>query len=708
VRVIGVEAGRALSFASCSAAGRRSTSARRRTRRRGALGTIARGAARQGDLGRCWNGPAGIAEAGTPFIKLMQTLVNLSPPSQELDSAAAIIADALQMVQDDVRPMREAELVEQLRWGVGPRGRARASTPTATGHRETARIAGRLAGEGRVRVVKTMQSFHRCRAVTTGRSRPDGRPQGRSGAAAATRVARAVRRPHRPASGQRVRTVDREAVKASSAVMSCASVSFRQVRPVRRLAWPDLGRGRPGCARGVAVQGEAGGVDTAAVNSAISAPQALPDKAFGAVPEAAGVADVILAAMALHRATCCWFEPVVGGTHRDAHKISLERGATPVASAVLGGGLGDAVIARLALLCELDLLERAPQTGRTRVQCGDRELEVLVTTRSTAHGLAGELRVLGEAASGPGQARPGEGGELPELLPEGTEIASYRIIGTLGRGGMGVVYRVEHQVLRKEFALKVLAGAVLASDPDSARRFQREARAAARVKHHGIVDVSDFGTLPDGRPYLVMELLRGESLAERLRRDGALQPAHAVRLVRKATEALAAAHRAGVVHRDITASNIFVERDASGDELVKLVDFGAARTPEPGEEIPDGPPGMVLGTPYYMAPEQARGQHTDERTDIYSLGVVLYEVLAGAVPFNDPSIREIVRKHVFEPAPLPRSPHEALPEDLERLVERCLAKEPAERYQSADALLDDLLTIERLFERKGWRKWIPV
>jgi serine/threonine-protein kinase len=178
--------------------------------------------------------------------------------------------------------------------------------------------------------------------------------------------------------------------------------------------------------------------------------------------------------------------------------------------------------------------------------------------------------------------------------------------------------------------------------------------------------------------------------------------------VRKATEALAAAHRAGVVHRDITASNIFVERDASGDELVKLVDFGAARTPEPGEEIPDGPPGMVLGTPYYMAPEQARGQHTDERTDIYSLGVVLYEVLAGAVPFNDPSIREIVRKHVFEPAPLPRSPHEALPEDLERLVERCLAKEPAERYQSADALLDDLLTIERLFERKGWRKWIPV
>lgn len=410
----------------------------------------------------------------------------------------------------------------------------------------------------------------------------------------------------------------------------------------------------------------------------------------------------------VQRATAVWLEPVVPGAgHRDAHRVTIESGHRKVASAVLGGGLGDAVLARLALVAGLDLFAGGSPSGRCEVAVGATRLELLVTVRTTERGLAGELRVLDAAGddAGASVATLPDGGVYPPVLTPGTVVGPYTILRVLGRGGMGVVYAAQHRLLCKEFAMKILAAEVLAEDPDSARRFVREARAAARIRHPGIVDVSDFGTLSDGRHYLVMELLAGRSLDRVIRKEGAVAPARAIALVRAVATALEAAHGAGVVHRDLTPSNIFT--GIAGDELaVKLVDFGAAALPD--SDVPDGPPGYVLGTPYYMAPEQVQGLATDARCDLYALGVVFYELLTGGVPFEGETPREIAVKHILEAPPVPRSPREAISDELERVVLRLLAKKPADRYQSASSLIADLDRVSTLMSRTGWRRWLPA
>jgi serine/threonine-protein kinase len=265
---------------------------------------------------------------------------------------------------------------------------------------------------------------------------------------------------------------------------------------------------------------------------------------------------------------------------------------------------------------------------------------------------------------------------------------------------MGSVYQVEHAVLGRACALKVLHGSVLQRDAHSIDRFLREARAAARIKHPNIVDVFDFGYLADGRPYFVMELLAGTSLGTVIDR-GALAPAQAIAFARQLCEALAVAHDHGVIHADVTPSNVFV----IADDHVKLVDFGLAelRDPTAAREVASD---YVLGTPCYISPEQIRGLPADERSDQYSLGVVLFEMIAGKPPFSSENVRELCLKHLHEPVPELISKFGALPDEMCRLVARCMSKSPASRFPSMRALLMELDEAAKLCERRGWRRWL--
>ncbi len=423
---------------------------------------------------------------------------------------------------------------------------------------------------------------------------------------------------------------------------------------------------------------------------------------------AVDVADLVLYSVATQHATAIWFEPVSGG---DSHKLTINKGKRCLVSTELNAGLGDAVLARFALLARLDLLAPGVQNGRVKAKIDELEIDLLVTIRFTDHGLSGELRVLNEFGGelDSSVTAPVDGHSYPDVLKPGTSVGPYRVICVLGRGGMGMVYKVEHTLLRKEFAMKVLLKDVHLGDPDAARRFVREARAAARVKHDCIVDVSDFGSFSDGRHYLVMQLLSGNSIEDIMDRRGAIEPLRALTLMREVASALAAAHAAGIVHRDVSPSNIFVDV-VEGEERVKVVDFGAASLPDADQkDVPDGPPGMVVGTPYYMAPEQAQALPTDSRSDMYSFAVVLYELVSGRVPFEGETARDIVMKHILEaPPPLWTPEGGDVPEELWLVIQKMLAKKPEDRYSTTDAVIAELDRMTTLLQRKGWRRWLPA
>ena len=415
------------------------------------------------------------------------------------------------------------------------------------------------------------------------------------------------------------------------------------------------------------------------------------------------VADYLLEQLLSQVATAAWLEPREAGLHQ----VTIEHRGEVVGRFDLDDGLGDAVMARLGIMAELDLATREGQAGVTRVRQGDATEEVVVALRVSEWGLSGEVRLLSERITEVAAAGASSGGLLAEVFSPGTSIGAYRVCCELGRGGMGVVYEVEHAVLGKHFAMKVLSGEQLAQDPSSAQRFVREARAAARVEHPGIVAVSDFGTLADGRSYLVMELLRGRGLGEILADGGPLEPERAVRLCRMTAEALRVAHAAGVIHRDLTPSNVFTVGEGP-EERVVLVDFGQAISiddPE-SEGVPDGPPGMVIGTPHYMSPEQIRGRDTDGRTDLYSLGIILFELLSGEPPFDGETARDIALAHLQNPPPPATSPHQDLPLELVQVIERLLAKQTDERVASAAEVVASLERVETLLGRRGWRRWL--
>ena len=268
----------------------------------------------------------------------------------------------------------------------------------------------------------------------------------------------------------------------------------------------------------------------------------------------------------------------------------------------------------------------------------------------------------------------------------GTVVGSYRIVGEIGSGGMGTIYRAEHTLLGKPAAVKVL-NPQYAQSRTVVNRFFNEARAATAIQHPSIVEVFDFGYMPDGAAYIVMEFLKGESLGHRLYARGRLLESEAFAILRGIAGALGAAHQRGIVHRDIKPDNVFLVPDPEmpSGERVKLLDFGIAKlSEEQNAGWSQTRTGTVLGTPSYMAPEQCAGaREVDARADLYSLGCMLFEMLAGRPPFLGQGAGEIIGQHQFVPAPRLRDVAPGASREADDIVAALLAKRPEDRVQTA-------------------------
>lgn len=292
-------------------------------------------------------------------------------------------------------------------------------------------------------------------------------------------------------------------------------------------------------------------------------------------------------------------------------------------------------------------------------------------------------------------------GEAPvDPLIGHTLDEKYRLEARLGVGGMGTVYRARHLLIDRPVAIKVLNPRFV--EDDAARtRFRREARAAGRLQHANAVTVTDFGQSQDGYVYLVMELLEGRTLREVLAKEAPLDTARAVSLMLQISAAVGAAHEAGIIHRDLKPANIFIVQHAEVPAVVKVLDFGIAKLAADSLDEDDlkalTQVGAMIGTPRYMSPEQCDGADLTPAADVYSLGVILYELLSGTVPFSGTSPLAIALKHTSE---IPRSPREfvaSIPPALEQLVLRALEKSPADRPANAAEFRKELLGIaERL------------
>jgi len=275
----------------------------------------------------------------------------------------------------------------------------------------------------------------------------------------------------------------------------------------------------------------------------------------------------------------------------------------------------------------------------------------------------------------------------------GIKLGEYNVIGKLGSGGMGIVYRGEQPLIGKQVAIKVLRPE-LASDPRQVQRLVDEARAVNAVNHPGLINIFSFGETPDGAKYFVMDLLEGQSLEELLHTRGRLKAWEAVPILEGALAALDAAHGAGVIHRDLKPSNIFLVDLPDHTHLVKLLDFGLAKMGAARGSTPQTM-NVVVGTPEYMAPEQARALEVSPRTDLYAMGIVAYELLTGDVPFTCESAVETLMMQL-DVVPKPAGELEpSIPEQLERLVMRMLAKRPEDRPSSAAEVKRELGRIKR-------------
>ena len=271
----------------------------------------------------------------------------------------------------------------------------------------------------------------------------------------------------------------------------------------------------------------------------------------------------------------------------------------------------------------------------------------------------------------------------------------YRIEEVLGTGGVGVVYRAVHTGLQHDVALKVLRHGY--EDIEMLRlRFQREAKVMSQLSHPNIVGLTDYG-IADNVPYLVMELLLGRSLDDLLDDEGPPDPSVTVEITRAVVRGLAFAHARGVLHRDLKPGNVFLQRLPDDPHHVKLLDFGLAKILDDGQDDGSNEPtitkaGTVIGTPAYMAPEQGAGQRVDARADVYSAGVLLFELLSGDPPFEADRRADLLRAHMVSPVPDPAAmrPGLKMTRELQALLLRALAKEPAERFQNATEMLEAL------------------
>jgi tRNA A-37 threonylcarbamoyl transferase component Bud32 len=281
---------------------------------------------------------------------------------------------------------------------------------------------------------------------------------------------------------------------------------------------------------------------------------------------------------------------------------------------------------------------------------------------------------------------PNDGTAMATLLPIPRVIDSkYRIDQVVGRGGMGAVYRARDLRLDRDVAIKVVRAELL-GDPEARTRFRREAQIVARLQHPAVVSIFDYGTLPDGGAYLVMELVRGTDLREALKQNVRFSPDSAIRLMTSVCSAIEAAHKAGILHRDLKPENILLPQ---GDVDVKVLDFGVAKlvardqtamaTGMDQETLTVH--GQIIGTPAYMAPEQLRGGAVDSRTDVFSLGVIAYELLTGNLPFGKGPMVDIAMRHATGAAPLAGA-GQPVGEGLDTAVRRALSLDPNERPSS--------------------------
>jgi serine/threonine protein kinase len=299
-----------------------------------------------------------------------------------------------------------------------------------------------------------------------------------------------------------------------------------------------------------------------------------------------------------------------------------------------------------------------------------------------------------EKTYGTGDRCPDDGTRLVRLSngPDtliGRELdGRYTILQQLGQGGMGTVYRANQHSVGREVAIKVVLPKLVA-DPDTVKRFLREAKLSSRLSHPNAVSVMDFGQTTDGLFYLVMELVTGRTLDAVLAKEGTLAPERVVRIATQVCDALEGAHQLQIVHRDLKPANIMLL--STGRDLVKVFDFGLAKslTPSAKSTLVTNE-GQLLGTPAFMPPELVTGMVCDGRADLYSLGIIMYRALSGKLPFVGNSAHEIIAMHVAEPA----KPLTGIPSGLAAVVERLLAKDPDHRFQTAvqarEALEDSL------------------
>ncbi|NOY91247.1 MAG: serine/threonine protein kinase, partial [Deltaproteobacteria bacterium] len=281
-----------------------------------------------------------------------------------------------------------------------------------------------------------------------------------------------------------------------------------------------------------------------------------------------------------------------------------------------------------------------------------------------------------------------DGGRDPEDPLIGQTIDDrYAVESVLGEGGMGLVYRARHIVLGKPLAIKVLRPDV-SRDEEIIKRFKQEAQSASAIGNQHIIEISDFGTLPNGSTYFVMEFLEGNDLTHVIEEQQPIAPRRVTHIARQLCKALGAAHDKGIVHRDLKPDNIYLVKRGDDIDFVKVLDFGIAKVGGSSSKLTRA--GQVFGTPHYMSPEQCAGSGVDHRTDIYALGVILYEMVTGKVPFDADNLMGILTKHLYEQPVPPRQVNPNVPPDLEAVIQRCMTKEADQRYPSMADVVADL------------------
>ncbi len=285
----------------------------------------------------------------------------------------------------------------------------------------------------------------------------------------------------------------------------------------------------------------------------------------------------------------------------------------------------------------------------------------------------------------------------------------YKLVKKLGEGGMGEVYAAEHVHIEKRFAVKLLRPEIV-SNKEAVSRFRQEARSASSIGHRNIIAIEDFGDLPDGRIYMCMELLNGAPLNDLIKQS--LSAERLVNILIQTGHGLAAAHAKNIIHRDMKPENVFVTWTAGGEDIPKLLDFGIAKVSGNEGQNNLTRTGTIFGTPYYMAPEQALGTTVDARTDVYAMGVIMYEVFSGSLPFQGESFMGILTQHITtEPEPVAQRAAKAgrqLPPGIAEIVARCMQKEPNQRFASMDDLVAALVNVYRAVAGAGMSSYMEA